>query len=254
MRGLSSELLKYRRTMTEKLLVLLPLFFVLQALPSLWLMPAGVVRKWENVTSMVFNLWTVAFLPFGIALLAYLVDLQEKRAGNYRGLRVRAYAPWRLWIDKVLVMSIFLLVTSMVLLIATIFSGLITVTEGKWAIPWSKILLAVFFSWFTSLALIPLQLWIAAWKGMFAGMGMGFAGMVSGIALAAKPFWYLSPWAWSIRMMCPILQLNPNGVMMDASDVLQDSSVLSPGLLLSLGASFVVAGISAFCFQRRDCQ
>ena len=68
--------------MTEKLLVLLPLFFVLQALPSLWLMPAGVVRKWENVTSMVFNLWTVAFLPFGIALLAYLVDLQEKRAGN----------------------------------------------------------------------------------------------------------------------------------------------------------------------------
>lgn len=56
MNGLRSELLKYRRTFTKKLVILLPLFFVLQAMPSIWLMPKDVVRGWEHVNTMVFNL------------------------------------------------------------------------------------------------------------------------------------------------------------------------------------------------------
>ena len=70
MNGIRSKLLKYKRTFTKKLVVLLPLFFVLQAIPSVWLMPDDIVRGWEHVNTMVFNIWTAVFLPLGIVLFA----------------------------------------------------------------------------------------------------------------------------------------------------------------------------------------
>ncbi|MGF7143591.1 hypothetical protein HNQ56_002018 [Anaerotaenia torta] len=40
MNGLQSELIKYKRTFTRKLIILAPLFFVLQAVPQRLFMPA----------------------------------------------------------------------------------------------------------------------------------------------------------------------------------------------------------------------
>ena len=119
MNGLRSELLKYRRTFTKKLVILLPLFFVLQAMPSIWLMPKDVVRGWEHVNTMVFNIWTVVFLPLGIALFAYLIDMQERKAGNYRSLRAHAYSPGQIWVNKVTAMVIFTFIATLILFVAT---------------------------------------------------------------------------------------------------------------------------------------
>ena len=53
-------------------------------------------------------------------------------------------------------------------------------------------------------------------------------------------------------MMCPVLQLGPNGVMLDAGDPLLDPSVLPVGITLSLVGFFVVTGVTALWFQRRE--
>lgn len=252
MNGLRSELLKYRRTFTKKLVILLPLFFVLQAMPGIWLMPKDVVRGWEHVYTMVFNIWTVVFLPLGIALFAYLIDLQEKKAGNYRSLRAHAYSPGRLWINKVTVMALFTFIATLILFAATICSGLITITDGKWEIPWRMILSADFLAWLSCLTLIPIQLWAATRRGMFASMGVGFVGLTAGMFVVKKSCWFLVPWSWGTRMMCPVLQLGPNGVMLDAGDPLLDPSVLPVGITLSLVGFFVVTGVTALWFQRRE--
>lgn len=252
MKGIQSELLKYRRTFTKKLIILLPLFFVLQAMPSIWLMPKDVVRGWEQVNTMVFNIWTAVFLPLSIALFGYLIDLQERKAGNYRSLRAHEYPPAYIWINKVLAMVLFTFIATLILFVATVLSGLVTITVGKWDIPWKTILMAVMFTWVTSLTIIPIQLWAATWKGMFASMGISFGGLILGIFIAEKPYWFIFPWSWGIRMMCPILQLNPNGVMLEAGDPLLDTSVLPIGFILSIVAFFVATGITALWFQRRE--
>lgn len=252
MNGLRSELLKYRRTFTKKLVILLPLFFVLQAMPSIWLMPKDVVRGWEHVNTMVFNIWTVVFLPLGIALFAYLIDMQERKAGNYRSLRAHAYSPGQIWVNKVTAMVIFTFIATLILFVATICSGLITITDGKWDIPWKTIFTADFLAWLSCLAIIPIQLWAATWNGMFASMGVGFAGLTVGMFVVKKSWWFVVPWSWGTRMMCPVLQLDPNGVMLDAGDPLLDTSVLPVGIILSVIGFFVVTGVTALWFQRRE--
>ncbi len=252
MRGLQSELLKYRRTFTKKLAILLPLFFVFQAMPSIWLMPKNVVRGWEHVNTMVFNIWTVVFLPLGIVLFAYLIDMQERKAGNYRSLRAHAYSPGQIWINKVNAMVIFTFIATLILFLATICSGLITITDGKWDIPWKTIFTADFLAWISCLTIIPIQLWAATWNGMFASMGVGFAGLTAGMFVVKKSWWFILPWSWGTRMMCPVLQLDPNGVMLKAGDPLLDASVLPAGIILSVVSFFVITGLTALWFQRRE--
>lgn len=51
-------------------------------------MPADAVRPWKLLLAVVHNWWPVLFLSLGTALLASLVALQEKKAGNDRNLRI----------------------------------------------------------------------------------------------------------------------------------------------------------------------
>ena len=55
MKGLQSELLKYKRTFTRKLIVFAPLFFVLYALPQKLFMPADYLRPWQLITNLVIG-------------------------------------------------------------------------------------------------------------------------------------------------------------------------------------------------------
>ena len=215
-------------------------------------MPPDAVRGWDHVITMVFNIWTVAFLPLGMALFAFLTDSQERKAGNYRALRAHNVSPARIWIDKIIVMAIHTFLSTVVLMAAAIISGLITTTTGKWDIPWRTLLAAGMLTWLSTLVLISIQLWAAAWKGMFFSMGLGFAGMLVGVFAAAKPYWVFCPWSWGTRMMCPLLQLNPNGVMLDAGDPLLNSSVLPIGIVVSILVFFVVTAATAIWFNRRE--
>ena len=252
MNGLQSELLKYKGTLTRKLIVLFPLFFALKAIPGIWLMPPGTVRGWNLVLSMVFNMWTVVFLPLSMALFAALTDAQEKKAGNYRALRAHNVSPSRIWINKIAGMAVHTFLSTVVLIIATVVSGLITTTVGKWDIPWGSIIMAAMATWVTSLALIPIQLWAATWKGMFMSVGIGFVGMFIGVAAASGPYWIALPWSWATRLMCPLVGIHPNGVGLEAGSPLLDASVVPVGIIVSLIVLLVATALTAVWFDRRE--
>lgn len=249
MNGLPSELLKYKRTFTRKLIVLAPLFFVLQSLLQKLFMPADYLRPWQLITNLVFNWWPVIFLPLGMALFAVLVASQEKKAGNYRSLRAHNMAPFSLWVNKVAAMAVHAFLAALVLFISVVLAGLAT-AEG--AVPWAEILMACLVSWLVSLALIPIQLWAATWKGMFFSMAVGFAGMVAGVLAAPKPYWFCLPWSWATRLMCPIIGVQPNGLLLEAADPLRNASVLPVGILLSLLVFIAATAVTAIWFSKRE--
>ena len=158
------------------------MFFIFVALPQKLFMPANYLRPWQLILDLVFNWWPVVFIPMGLALYAALMELKEKKAGNYRSLRVRDISPAHIWIAKVVIMGCHTLISTLVLIGATVISGLIT---GDGSIPWLKIFAGGFATWIVSLAIIPLQLWIATWKGTFASIAMGFIGLIAGVVAAA---------------------------------------------------------------------
>lgn len=249
MNGLQSELIKYKRTFTRKLIILAPLFFVMQALPQKLFMAADYLRPWQLITNLVFNWWPVIFLPLGMGLIAALVDSQEKKAGNYRGLRAHNTPPMVIWVNKVAAMAVHTLLATLVLAVSAVLAGLIT---AKGAVPWTEIITASIVSWLASLVLIPIQLWAATWKGMFFSMAIGFAGMLAGMFAAAKSYWIAVPWSWTTRLMCPIIGVHPNGLILEAADPLLDASVIPIGIGLSLIVFIAVTAITALWFSKRE--
>ncbi|TDT63303.1 lantibiotic immunity ABC transporter MutE/EpiE family permease subunit [Fonticella tunisiensis] len=246
---IKSESLKYRRTFTRRLILLAPLFFIIIALPQKLFMPANYLRPWQLLLDQVYNWWPVIFIPLGIALFAALVALQEKKVGNYRNLRVHNIPPSVIWTGKIVLMAYHTMLATLVLIAVIIISGLIT-AGGE--IPWVKIFVGGFTIWLTSLAVIPLQLWAATWKGTFFSMAMGFAGLIAGVIAAPKSYWIYVPWSWPTRLMCPVIGVHPNGVPLEASDSLMNPSVIPVGIVLAIAALIIFTIITAVWFNRRE--
>ena len=246
---IKSEYLKYKRTFTRRLILLTPLFFIIVALPQKLFMPAEYLRSWQLLIALVYNWWPVIFIPLGTALFATLVEVQEKRAGSYRSIRAHDVSPATIWIGKIIVMAIHTFLTTLVLIFVIIISGLIT---AGGSIPWFKIFAGGFIVWLTSLAIIPLQLWAATWKGTFASIAMGSLGLIAGVVAAAKPYWIYVPWSWSTRLMSPIIGVHPNGTLLEAASPLLDPLVIPIGIVISLVALVIFTFITAVWFSRRE--
>ncbi|MBA4603079.1 lantibiotic immunity ABC transporter MutE/EpiE family permease subunit [Thermoactinomyces mirandus] len=249
MNMIQSELLKYKGTFTRKLILLAPLLFVINALLQKLFMPVDYSRSWQLLIALVYNWWPVIFVPLGIALLAALGASQEKKAGNYRYLRAMNISPARIWSGKVIVMALHTLVAAFFLMVATVISGFIS-ADGP--VPWLKIFTGGLVIWVASLAIIPIQLWVASWKGTFYSMTAGFAGMIAGVLAAPKSCWVYVPWSWPTRLMCPIIGVHPNGILLEATDPLRDASSIPAGITLSILSGILITAITAIWFDRKE--
>ncbi|MBY2476542.1 lantibiotic immunity ABC transporter MutE/EpiE family permease subunit [Clostridioides difficile] len=254
MNSLQSELLKYKRTFMGKLIVFFPVFFAAYALimqGTLMQNPLSQSDSWEwqNLLALVFNWWSFMFLTIGFALFATLVAAQERKAGNYRALRTHNVSPMVLWINKVIAMAVYSLISTLILIVVTIITGLI-LKAGP--IPFGQIIGASIVCWVVSLAILPIQLLIATWKGMFLSMGVGFLGMILGVLASTQPFWIAVPWSWAVRMVCPIINTHPNGTILQAGDPLLNTSVIPIGIVVSLVVFLVLTALTAVWFSRRD--
>lgn len=130
MNALQSELLKYKRTFMGKLIVFFPVSFAAYAFimqSTLMQNPLSQTTSWawQSLLALIFNWWSFLFLPIGFALFATLVAFQEKKAGNYRALRTHNVSPMTLWINKVIAMAVYSFISTLVLIVVTIITGLI---------------------------------------------------------------------------------------------------------------------------------
>ena len=87
MKSMFSELIKYKRTFTAKLIIFIPVFFVVYSIVINYIIKnnaqaasnASVASSWNVFLALVFNWWSFLFLPLGMGLFGGLVALQEKR-------------------------------------------------------------------------------------------------------------------------------------------------------------------------------
>ncbi len=236
---IESEYIKYKRTFTRKLIIIAPIFCILMAL----------CMPWQMFVQQAYSLWAVSLIPIGIALLSTLAGMQEKKAGNYRNLLVHNISPARIWIGKIIVMSIHTLLSIMVLTAEIIIVFLII---SKGSIPWVKILESSGIMMLTSIAIIPLQLWVATWGGIFGSTALGFLGLIAGVFAAAKSYWIYVPWSYATRLLCPTLEVGTNGVPLQAGDPFLNASVIPIGIIASIIVLVVFTCITALWFSRRE--
>lgn len=256
MNGLKSELLKYKRTFMGKLIIFVPVFFAVYGVVIQIYMQndqavaaGNTSMSWEALLALIINWWSFLFLPLGAALFATMVAAQEKKAGNYRALRTRNISPIEIWVNKIAGMAVYSLISTFVLVIVTLITGCLTAQGFP---PFTQIIEAAVVCWISMLALFPIQLWAATQGGIFLSMGIGFIGMVIGVVVAPLPFWFIMPWSWATRMMCPIVGIHPNGLILETGDPLLDFSVVPVGVLLSLVVAMLLTLLTAVWFKHRE--
>lgn len=244
----ASEWLKYKRSFTRKLIVGAPLFFVLMSLGVRVLLPTSEKAEWNVLLAVIYNWWPFLFIPVGTALFAGLIQLQEKKAGDYRNLRMHGVPAYRIWLGKLIVMAIHSFMATAVLMLMAVLSGMLTASG---AIPWGNIITGGLLLWLVTLPLIPLQLWVALHAGFLASVGLGIVACFVGVDAASTARWIYVPWSWGVRLMCPVVGVHPNGVMLAPGDPLWNSAVIPQGIVVSLLSGAVLAAVTAWSFNRR---
>ncbi len=248
--ALKAEFQKYRRTFAIKLIVLSPLVVVgFATIQKLIAGPNSDLGTMQYFLDLIFNWWTLLFIPLGVALLTILVNNQEKKAGHYRSLNSHAFPPARIWMSKILVLSILLLISSIILILST---GIMGILLSDSPIPWKQIISGAIVTWFVSSSLITLQLWVATLGGVVLSIGLSFFGFILSLFATETSIWWAVPWSWSLRLMGPIIGVRTNGLPLESADPLMDPSVIFVGMLVSCIVFISCTALSALWFNKRE--
>ena len=70
--------------------------------------------------------------------------------------------------------------------------------------------------------------------------------------VAPTSYWIVCPWSYATRLMCPIIGVHPNGVVLDSSNPLLDTSVIPLGIIVSIVVLTLAVCLTGFWFSRKE--
>ncbi|MED2942768.1 lantibiotic immunity ABC transporter MutE/EpiE family permease subunit [Bacillus swezeyi] len=217
-----AENLKFKRTFSRKMIFLVPFINICYA----FFMNPG------YFVSGTYNWWSIILMPVLIALLCALSHQKEKKASNYNGIFSSPIQLHMMWYAKIGVIAIYSLASQVV------FLGFMFVMQliiPQFPAVNLTVVSANLLLWITTLWEIPLCLFIARKCGFTAAVMLNLLGsVIFGIMSAASPFWWVNPWSWPIRVMCPAIGIHPNGLPLETGDPLNSWSVVPLAAVLSV--------------------
>lgn len=195
-----------------------------------------------------WNWWYIILLPGMLAILCYL-DIQKDKKLNFHNILSSHLPGGKVWMGKVIYCSFGLQLSNLIVFLGTLIGG---AGFGTTITPLGGLISAALLS-ITYLWEIPLFLFLSAKFGMFASV---FSCMVLSIGgtmtLADKTIWWVCPSSIPIRLMCPTLQRLPNGLPVPAGSELLSTSVILPGVLISLIWFLLLAVLTTRWFDRLE--
>ncbi|MFC3746244.1 lantibiotic immunity ABC transporter MutE/EpiE family permease subunit [Paenibacillus sp. GCM10012306] len=236
---LAAERIKLKRTFARKTVWIMPLLTLLIAFGLMGgpLYQAGV-----------YNWWYVIMLPGALTLFCSLVIQRDARM-RFRGVLVLPVNARRIWLGKALVSMLWLLVVNLVLFVGAFLGGELlgqTVAPGQGF--FGLMALGVMLAW-----QIPLCMFLVLKCGLFVTILINLAGnLLLGIMFATRDTWWAVPYAIPIRVMTPILRIQPNGVPAQADNPLLNPAVIVPGILISLALCGLLLWLTALWFCKRE--
>ena len=203
MNYLKSEHLKFKRTISSKLVFIVPLITAIFA----WLM--GGFMGYQYMT---LYWWYAFLLPGAIAILCSLSHRKEESAGKYYSvfsmpvnLSIFEFAKGIILVEKLLVSAIFL---ALLISISNIIAPATAVYSLLHSIVGSiGIILA-------SVWQIPLCLYLARKTGMFVPIVLNtILGIVlsTATALGNTIAWWFVPYCWAAKLAKPLMGIEING-------------------------------------------
>jgi len=205
-RVVSAESLKLKRTLALRLAIIAPLFIVLLQFGVYLVRGEDAERAATNPAAGfargIVTLWTLVFLPFWATLSAALCASLDHSDHHWDQLFALPLRRWPIYAAKWIIVFGLVVLSSICLpLFAVAAMEILRQVRMSWrggALPWGVLLNGVTRSCAACLVLISLQCWLSLrWRSFLFALGVGIAGIMSGIILFSAPLKFLSLYPWT---------------------------------------------------------
>lgn len=235
-----SEHMKFKRTFIKKLAVIAPIILVL-----FWL----IVNKGHYLESGSYSYFYTIIFPAILPLMCGGIINKDLKKLKDRAILSLPFDPAKSWVYKIIVGAWFSLLSCGIFFIAATigaftFGSQFSLLNG---------IISIFLVFLTTLWQIPLSLFITDRIGMIISFLLNFIATTVGVVLAVKPsLWLIFPYAITSRLMCPVINVLPNSLPVPVHSPLKDSSVILPGVIVSIVLFIIISALTALWFKKRE--
>ena len=234
-----SELYKIKRTFCKKLIFIAPLAIILIA---------GILLGGYNFQNGAYNWWYTMFLPGFLSIICGTIVEKDKKL-KYNNIFTLSINKSTVWISKIMACSFMCLISSIIFVIGIILGGFVF---GQ-AMSFYQIIKGTIVLFVTFLWQIPLCMILCGKFGMIITVLINMAANIVGVVgFSDGKIWYLYPFSISSRLMCPILNILPNGLIAEKGNALLNSDVIIPGVIISLVCFLLLTTFTVMWFNRQE--
>ena len=236
---MKAERLKWKKTFIPKLVLLAPVVAILLT---------AVLMGGSFFQSGAYNWWYTMLLPGALTICCALVIEKDSKL-KYHSILAMPIDLKKIWYGKILACSAWLLLTTLIFFAGITAGGILFGNSYSFINSLTgSLLIFVTFLW-----QIPLCLFLAAKLGTYMSILINIVGNIAGmIELANGEFWYSVPYAITARLICPTLEILPNGLPVPEGSPLLSMSVIVPGILIALAWFVLISFLTARWFQKRE--
>jgi ABC-2 type transport system permease protein len=205
-----------------------------------------------------YNWWYTLILP-GILTLCCVMVSQKDGAMKNTAILSLPVELQKVWLGKVLVCTKNLTVSCMIIFIGTCIGNsifhhsLIDITPvvGVSAIS----LIIITFMW-----QIPVCLFLGYKFGLFQMFLLNTAlNFVGAVVFSISNLWWICPYAYAGRLMCPVLKILPNGLLAEPGSMtfkpeLLSNNVILPACIISITLYVIFSVVTAKWFENQEAQ
>lgn len=237
---IKAENLKCKKTFAKLMVIIAPLFTVLLAISG---------GRYFVIDG--YNWWYSIILPGFVTLLTALVNQNEEKKLHYRAVFALPVSLKKTWIAKVMIIGIYVGAANIIHLLGIILGKLTYNTASTITI--YQVVVATLLLIVTSLWQIPLCLFLSKKFGLMTTIILNVCGgIVLEIIATGKSFWWVCPYSWGMRLMCPVLGILPQGEMANVGNPLLNTGVIPVGFILSITVFFLLLIVTTNWFSKQE--
>lgn len=237
-----AEYQKFKGTFTKKLIWIAPI---------ITLCLSAILGAGEVFQNGGYNWWYTMILPGMLTLICASVIQMDKKKLKYRGILALPISPEKIWIGKIIACALLYFISCIVFFIGVTIGGFILGTS----IPIMQSIAASVLLFITFLWLIPLSMILTEKLGIAATVIINIIGAIAFSAVAAKEsiewMWWV-PYAIPARLMCSVIRVFPNGLSVPANNPLTSSSIILPGVVVTLILFFSLLKITSLSYRKLE--
>lgn len=235
---LKAEILKQKHSFNNIIIWLIPIVNIIIAF---------LLMSEKYIQTASYNWWYVLFLPFTFTFIASSIVNKDRKFNNH-GLFGIVKDKKKIWYSKIITAILYLTYTCFIFFVFTMLCGLvfneqISIASNLLA----SVLLLVTFAW-----QIPFFMLVTLKFNMFLSIILSMAcNLWIACICAVESYWWI-PFAIPARLMCPVINVLPNGLLLSADNPLNNANVVLVGVTITTILYIVLSFITAKIFEKQE--